>query len=211
MLCPTEEYESNLLDPGRKVREDVEAEWRPKVQALEARAKEKDHFYKELYDDVHRMKSENQKLREVSRKPLYPGMSRIQPNPSPPPLPQRCDRLEADKQQLVLLFKELEDQALQSPPRSSQPLQSSSRQSHGRTQSTSASLKSSSNYDGSMPPPARPLGDSSRISSISMAKLASNLAGKTNSRVAGKGLRDDSLFDLAARAAQVDRGDDEFF
>lgn len=181
------EYESNLLDPGRKVREDVEAEWRPKVQALEARAKEKDHFYKELYDDVHRMKSENQKLRE------------------------RCDRLEADKQQLVLLFKELEDQALQSPPRSSQPLQSSSRQSHGRTQSTSASLKSSSNYDGSMPPPARPLGDSSRISSISMAKLASNLAGKTNSRVAGKGLRDDSLFDLAARAAQVDRGDDEFF
>jgi hypothetical protein len=66
-LTFAEEYEENLLDPGHKVREDVEAEWRPKVQALEARAKEKDHFYKELYDDVHRMKSENQKLREVGR------------------------------------------------------------------------------------------------------------------------------------------------
>jgi centromeric protein E len=67
-ITRTEEYEKNLLDPGQKVREDVEAEWLPKVQALEARAKEKELFYKELFDDVHRLKSENVKLKEVNLK-----------------------------------------------------------------------------------------------------------------------------------------------
>lgn len=61
-----EEYEKNLLEPARKLREDVEAEWLPKVQALEARAKEKEIFYKALYDSVRGLKSENSKLKEVS-------------------------------------------------------------------------------------------------------------------------------------------------
>lgn len=64
----TDEYEKNLLEPARKLREDVEAEWLPKVQALEARAKEKEIFYKALYDSVHGLKSENSKLKEVSRR-----------------------------------------------------------------------------------------------------------------------------------------------
>lgn len=67
-LSYTDEYEKNLLEPARKLREDVEAEWLPKVQALEARAKEKEIFYKALYDSVHGLKSENSKLKEVSRR-----------------------------------------------------------------------------------------------------------------------------------------------
>lgn len=60
------EYESGLLEPQQKVREDVEAEWVPKVQALESRAAEKEKFYKDLYDSVHTMKAEISKLRDVS-------------------------------------------------------------------------------------------------------------------------------------------------
>jgi len=63
--CFLDEYEKNLLEPARKLREDVEAEWLPKVQALEARAKEKEVFYKALYDSVHGLKSENSRLKEV--------------------------------------------------------------------------------------------------------------------------------------------------
>jgi hypothetical protein len=120
--------------------------------------------------------------------------------------------LEADKQQFILAFRELDENTVESPPKAAQPPKTSMRQvSHSRSQSTSASV-AYGGYVSSMPPPARPLGESNRVSSISMAKLASNLAAKTHSKAAtGKGLRDDSLFDLAARAAYVAREDEEFF
>ncbi len=110
-------------------------------------------------------------------------------------LPQRCDRLEADKQQFIHAFKELDENAGDSPP-----------PSHGR----SAHGRSHSAYDSKQSGHLKPLGESNRITSVSVAKLNSNLAAKPLGRMGlGKGLRDDSLFDLAARAAFVGREDIE--
>lgn len=55
-----------MLEPSVKLREDVEAEWLPKVQKLEARAKERETFYKSLYDSVLELKSQKAQLKEVS-------------------------------------------------------------------------------------------------------------------------------------------------
>lgn len=61
-----EDYESEMQEPSIKLREDVEAEWLPKVQKLEARAKERETFYKSLYDSVLELKSQKAQLKEVS-------------------------------------------------------------------------------------------------------------------------------------------------
>lgn len=60
-----EDYENEMLEPSVKLREDVEAEWLPKVQKLEARAKERETFYKSLYDSVAELKSQKAQLKEV--------------------------------------------------------------------------------------------------------------------------------------------------
>jgi hypothetical protein len=61
----SEDYENEMLEPNVKLREDVEAEWLPKVQKLEARAKERETFYKSLYDSVSELKSQKAQLKEV--------------------------------------------------------------------------------------------------------------------------------------------------
>lgn len=55
-----------MLEPSVKLREDVEAEWLPKVQKLEARAKERETFYKSLYNSVLELKNQKAQLKEVS-------------------------------------------------------------------------------------------------------------------------------------------------
>lgn len=49
------------------MREDVEAEYLPKIRVLEQRLKEKEAFYRGVYEDVHGLKTENTRLKEVSR------------------------------------------------------------------------------------------------------------------------------------------------
>lgn len=71
-----------MQEPSVKLREDVEAEWLPKVQKLEARAKERETFYKSLYDSVLELKSQKAQLKEVSREhsqshPLTPVLSDV--------------------------------------------------------------------------------------------------------------------------------------
>jgi hypothetical protein len=51
-----------VQEPSIKLREDVEAEWLPKVQKLEARAKERETFYKSLYDSVLELKRSHSPL-----------------------------------------------------------------------------------------------------------------------------------------------------
>lgn len=66
----SDDYENNLTEPQQKVREDVEKEWRPRVEALEAKAAEKEKFYRELYDSVQTLRGENARLKTVSRRPI---------------------------------------------------------------------------------------------------------------------------------------------
>ncbi|KAJ9116916.1 hypothetical protein QFC22_004573 [Naganishia vaughanmartiniae] len=62
------DYENNMDEPSVKLREDVEAEWLPKVQKLEARAKERETFYKSLYNSVLELKSQKAQLKERCQK-----------------------------------------------------------------------------------------------------------------------------------------------
>lgn len=66
VLAHKDDYENNLTEPQQKVREDVEKEWRPRVEALEAKAAEKEKFYRELYDSVQTLRGENARLKTVS-------------------------------------------------------------------------------------------------------------------------------------------------
>lgn len=61
------EYEKNLLEPARKLREDVEKEFQPKIAALEARAAEKDQYNQMLFQSASALKAEKEQLKKVSR------------------------------------------------------------------------------------------------------------------------------------------------
>ncbi len=66
----TEEYEKNLLDPGQKVREDVEAEYIPRIKSLEDKVREKEQFCRDIYETNFELRADNTRLREVSNSVL---------------------------------------------------------------------------------------------------------------------------------------------
>lgn len=66
LLTGTEDYERNLLEPSRKVKEDVEREWKGKVDKLEQQLENKQIWACRLDDKVRALTEENATLKNVS-------------------------------------------------------------------------------------------------------------------------------------------------
>jgi hypothetical protein len=193
-LSCTDEYEKNLLEPARKLREDVEAEWQPKVQALEARAKEKEIFYKALYDSVHGLKSENSKLKEVSHR----GASSLTSSRHADPdllASQKNARLESVQSEYGKLLHDLETTMNQE-----NTIPTTNSESSFFTKNRNVSLGSEMGV-------LRPVSDNPRIPSVSMQSVNRNLAIANAQKGFGmRSLKEDSMFDLAKEVAELDRG-----
>lgn len=191
-----DEYEKNLLEPARKLREDVEAEWLPKVQALEARAKEKEVFYKALYDSVHGLKSENSRLKEVCLGILNsPNLVTDQATDRI----QKTARLESVQIEYVKLLHEWELAGDQENVASS----------HMPTDSGFAPKNRNISHGTDMGV-LRPVSDNARIASVSMQTVNRNLAFANAKGFGTRPLKEDSVFDLAKRAAAFDLSDETF-
>ena len=193
-LSYTDEYEKNLLEPARKLREDVEAEWLPKVQALEARAKEKEIFYKALYDSVHGLKSENSKLKEVSRRgaSFETSVRRTDKRSSHK---QKNARLESVQSEYGKLLHDLETTMNQE-----NTIPTTNSESSFFTKNRNVSLGSDMGV-------LRPVSDNPRIPSVSMQSVNRNLAIANAQKGFGmRSLKEDSMFDLAKEVAELDRG-----
>jgi centromeric protein E len=199
--CFAEDYENNMDEPSVKLREDVEAEWLPKVQKLEARAKERETFYKSLYNSVLELKSQKAQLKEVSSVGflwiIHPTLKLTNLHS------QRCQKLESICHEYIALHE---------------PSQSEFDHGSNRGMSTSSSVSSpvastistfSSNQDDSHFS-SNPY--SSRVTSVSMAHLGSKLAMSNVGRNGGglRSLKEDSSFDLVKQAALLE-GDEEIF
>lgn len=185
-----------MLEPARKLREDVEAEWLPKVQVLEARAKEKELFYKTLYDSVHDLKSENSKLKEVSpcrrRAGCPPATSLTSFHID---TRQKNVRLESVQSVYGKLLHELESDMNQE-----NTIPSTNSESSFFTKHRNVS-------HGSEMGVLRPVSDNSRIPSMSMQTINRNMAIANAQKGFGlRSLKEDSVFDLAKMAAEHDRG-----
>jgi centromeric protein E len=61
-----EDYERNLLEPSRKVREDVEREWKAKVERLEGQLESKQVWAVRLDERVRGLTRENEAMKAVS-------------------------------------------------------------------------------------------------------------------------------------------------
>lgn len=66
-------YEENLGEPLRKVKEDVEREWKPKVAELEKKLEEKDDYVLELEKALERTKQVSQNSPSLERFTLTLG------------------------------------------------------------------------------------------------------------------------------------------
>lgn len=67
MLSPIQaDYERHLLEPSRKVRDDVEKEWKTKVDKLEAQLESKKIWANRLDENFRAVTTENKQLVEVS-------------------------------------------------------------------------------------------------------------------------------------------------
>lgn len=60
------DYERHLLEPSRKVRDDVEKEWKTKVDKLEAQLESKKIWANRLDENFRAVTTENKQLVEVS-------------------------------------------------------------------------------------------------------------------------------------------------
>lgn len=189
-----EDYESEMQEPSVKLREDVEAEWLPKVQKLEARAKERETFYKSLYDSVLELKSQKAQLKEVSRE-------HSQSHPADT-CPQRCQKLESICHEYIAIYEPSREDRLEYDPASGISASSSS---SSPVMSTLSTFSSDDAFTTNQP-------SSKRITSVSMANVGSKLAMSNVGRNGGglRSLKEDSVFDLAKRAALVET-DDELF
>ena len=108
-----------MQEPSIKLREDVEAEWLPKVQKLEARAKERETFYKSLYDSVLELKSQKAQLKEVSLESFH------QKDTADTPF-QRCQKLESICHEYIAIYEPTREARLEYDPASGVSASSSS-------------------------------------------------------------------------------------
>ncbi|KAJ9113966.1 hypothetical protein QFC19_000162 [Naganishia cerealis] len=201
------DYENNMDEPSVKLREDVEAEWLPKVQKLEARAKERETFYKSLYNSVAELKSQKAQLKEVSllarAKSQVHDTEQLMKNP----FAQRCQKLESICHEYIALHEPSQPQQDEFDYQSNQGLSTTSSISSpvASTISTFSSNHEDFHLSGGNP-------YSTRITSVSMAHVGSRLAMSNVGRNGGglRSLKEDSMFDLAKEAALVERGDEVF-